>query len=130
MFCLYARTVIPNYDLVKENNAAKILKSFQDTIDELDKMRLQQEFYPIILTCFIQDISYNIWIEDNDGVFVLPWPADYARIAGKYPTGDLAMAIDASYLRSHQELIEYFPEIFKAPYDEFIRTNERWQPID
>lgn len=93
-------------------------------------MRLQQEFYPIILTCFIQDVSYNIWIEDNDGVFVLPWPADYARLAGKYPTGDFAMAIDASYLRSHQELIEYFPEVFEEPYNEYVRTSEKWQPID
>lgn len=130
MFCLYARSVIPNYDLSGNNNAAKILKSFQDTVDELDKMRLQQEFYPIILTCFIQDVSYNIWIEDNDGVFVLPWPADYARIAGKYMTGDFAMAIDASYLRGHSELLEYFPEIFEEPYNEYLRTNEKWQPID
>lgn len=130
MFCLYCRSVIPKYDLLGNNNAARILKSFQDTIDELDKMRLQQEFYPVILTCFIQDVSYNIWIEDNDGVFVLPWPADYARIAGKYMTGDFAMTIDASYLTGHSELLEYFPEIFEEPYNEFKRTNEKWQPID
>lgn len=112
MFVLYARSVIPNHDLTKTNNGNKTLKSFQETIDELDKMRLQQEFYPIFMTNFIQDVSYNVWIEDDDGVFVLPWPADSARITGKYMTGDFAFAIDCSYLRSHQELIEYFPEVF------------------
>ena len=41
MFCLYARSVIPNYDMSKTNNPNKVLKSFQETVDELDKMRLQ-----------------------------------------------------------------------------------------
>lgn len=53
MFALYCRSVIPNYDMTKANNPNKILKSFQESVDELDKMRLQQEFYPIILTCFV-----------------------------------------------------------------------------
>ena len=45
MFALYARSVIPNHDLTKAGNDNKTLKSFQETVDELDKMRLQQEFY-------------------------------------------------------------------------------------
>lgn len=129
MFCLYARSVIPNYDMTKSNNANKILKSFQDTVDELDKMRLQQEFYPIIVTNFVQDVSYNVWIEDDDGVFVLPWPADSARITGKYMTGEFSYAIDATYLRSHQELIEYFPEVFEQLYRDYETTREKWQPM-
>lgn len=129
MFVLYCRSVIPNHDLTKENNPQKVLKSFQETVDELDKMRLQQEFYPIILTCFVQDVSYNVWIEDDDGVFVLPWPADSARITGKYMTGEFAYAIDCSYLRGHQELIEYFPEVFEQLYRDYESTREKWQPM-
>lgn len=129
MFCLYARSVIPNYDLTKENPQDKILKSFQETVDELDKMRLQQEFYPILVTNFIQDVSYNFWIEDDDGVFVFPWPADYARICGKYMTGEFAFAINCSYFRSHMELIDYYPDIFKPLYDEWQKTNEQWQVV-
>lgn len=41
MFVLYCRSVIPNHDLTKTNNPTKTLKSFQETVDELDKMRLQ-----------------------------------------------------------------------------------------
>lgn len=129
MFMLYARSIIPNYDLVKENSLDKIKKSFQETVDELDKMRLQQEFYPILVTSFIQDVSYNFWIEDDDGVFVFPWPADSARIIGKYMTGEFAFAIDCSYLRSHQELLEYFPDIFQSLYDEWQSTGEKFQPV-
>ena len=129
MFCLYARSVIPNYDMSKTNNPNKVLKSFQESVDELDKMRLQQEFYPIIVTNFVQDVSYNVWIEDDDGVFVLPWPADYARITGKYMTGEFAYAIDCSYLRGHQELIEYFPEVFEQLYRDYESTREKWQPM-
>lgn len=129
MFVLYCRSVIPNHDLTKTNNDRKILKSFQETVDELDKMRLQQEFYPIFVTNFIQDVSYNVWIEDDDGVFVLPWPADYARISGKYMTGEFAYVVDATYLRGHQELIEYFPEVFEQIYRDYESTNEKWQPM-
>ena len=129
MFCLYARSVIPNYDLTAENASDKILKSFQDTVDELDKMRLQQEFYPILVTNFIQDVSYNFWIEDDDGVFVFPWPADYARICGKYMSGEFAFAINCSYFRSHMELLEYYPEIFQPLYDEWQATNQQWQVV-
>ena len=129
MFVLYCRSVIPNHDLTKTNNPRKVLKSFQDSVDELDKMRLQQEFYPIFVTNFIQDVSYNVWFEDDDGVFVFPWPADSARIIGKYMTGEFAYAIDASYLRSHQELLEYFPEPFETLYREYEVTGEKWQPM-
>ena len=127
MFALYARSVIPNYDMAKSNNDNKILKSFQETVEELDKMRLQQEFYPIFVTNFIQDVSYNVWIEEDDGVFVLPWPADYARISGKYLTGEFSYAVDASYLRNHQELLEYFPEPFEEIYKNWQSTGEKWQ---
>ena len=129
MFALYARSVIPNIDLTKETDANKMLKSFQDTVDELDKMRLQQEFYPIIVTNFIQDVSYNVWIEDDDGVFVLPWPADYARISGKYMTGEFAYVINVSYLNAHKELLEYFPEVFEPLFKEYESTNQQWQPM-
>ena len=61
MFCLDCRSMIPKYDLVKENNPDKILKAYQNTLDAVSLMRLQQEFYPIIFTCFVQDIYYGIY---------------------------------------------------------------------
>ena len=114
MFCLDCRSVIPNYDLVKDNqNNKKILKSFQDTIDQLDLMNIQAEFHSPIIQCFIQDVFYGLWIKDDTGSFIFPIPADYCRIAGRYMTGDYAFAISNQYLRKYPELLEYLPEVFK-----------------
>lgn len=129
MFSLDCRSIIPNYDLVKENNPEKYLKVYQQTLDEVGNMRLQQEFYNIFFTCFVQDIYYGIYLHDDTGVFHLQLPADYCKISGKFMTGDFAYVFDASWLRSRQELIEYIPDPFKKIWDEYQRTGERWQSI-
>lgn len=126
MFCLDARTVIPKYDLAKKNNDNKILKAYQTTIEALDKMRLQQEFYNIFLTCFIQDIYYGIYLEDDTGVLHLQIPADYCKIIGKYTTGDFSFAIDTSYLKNRQELIEYIPDVFGEIWKESQEGKIKW----
>lgn len=129
MFCLDCRSVIPKYDLVKENNPDKYLKAYQNTLDELSNMRLQQEFYNIFFTCFVQDIFYGIYLHDETGSFYLPLPADYCKISGKFMTGDFSYVFDASWLRSRQELLEYIPDPFKKIWDEYQKTNEKWQII-
>lgn len=129
MFCLDARSVVPEYDLVKGGDVNKTLKSYQDTLLTLDKMHLQQEFYNIYLTCFVQDVFYGIYITDETGVFIYPIPADYAKISGKYLTGDFAFALDCTYLRSRQELLEYMPEPFETLYREYESTGQKWQPV-
>ena len=129
MFCLDCRSVIPNYDLVKENNPDKYIKIYQNTLDELTNMRLQQEFYNIFFTCFVQDVYYGIYLHDDTGVFHFQLPADYCKIVGKFMTGDFSYAFDASWLRSRQELLEYIPDPFKKMYDEYMRTNEKWQIV-
>lgn len=130
MFCLDCRSIIPKYDLVKENNPDKVLKAYQTTLDAVSHMRLQQEFYPIIFTCFVQDIYYGIYLSDDTGVFHMQLPADYCKIAGKFMTGDLSYFFDVSYLRNRQELIEYFPEVFEKPWNDYQSTGEKWQLLD
>lgn len=130
MFCLDCRSIIPKYDLVKENNPDKVLKAYQNTLDAVSAMRLQQEFYPIIFTCFVQDIYYGIYLHDDTGVFHLQLPADYCKIAGKFMTGDLSYFFDVTYLRSRQELIEYFPEVFEQPWKDYQSTGQKWQLLD
>lgn len=126
MFTLDSRSIIPKYDLIKTNNDSKILKAYQTTLDEVEKMRLQQEFYNIYLTCFIQDVYFGIYLEDDTGIFHLQIPADYCKITGKFMTGDFAYAIDASFLRNRQELIEYIPYPFEDIWDEYQKTGNRW----
>lgn len=126
MFVLNARKVVPPYDLIKGGDPKKMLKAYSETLDMLEKMNLQQEMRNAYLSCFIQDVFYGVVIYDDNGIFIWPVPADYAKIAGKYTTGDYSFAIDCSYFRSHQELLEYMPDPLDKMYKEYQSTNQKW----
>lgn len=129
MFCLNARKIIPPYDLVKGGDAKKMLKSYNDTLTILEKLNLQQEMRNAYLNCFIQDVFYGVVIYDDTGIFIWQVPADYAKIAGKYTTGDYSFAIDMSYFRSHQELLEYLPDPLQTMYNAYQSDNQKWQLV-
>lgn len=129
MFDLNSRSVIPKYDMVKVGDSNKILKSYNDTLDVLDNMRVQDELYNAFLTCFIQDVFYGVVFYDETGIFIYNFPADYAKISGKYMTGDFAYSIDTTYFKSHKELLDYFPEPFQKMCDDAKATGIRWQPV-
>lgn len=129
MFCLDCREIHPNYDIVKTTDSNKMIKSFKETIDWMDLLDMKGQMYAPIVSCFLQDVFYGVHITDETGTFIFEIPPQYARIAGKYMTGDLAFAMDASYLKSHQELIEYLPEPFEQIWNDYNSTGERWQFI-
>ena len=64
-------------------------------------------------------------------MFILPLPTDYCRISGIYQTGDFSFAMDMSYFRSRQELLELWGDPFTSMYRayESDTTNGRWQPM-
>ena len=129
MFDLNARSVIPPYDMVKGGDAQKMLKSFQDTVNVLDNMHLQGEFYNVYVNCFIQDVFYGVVFYDDTGIFIYNFPADYARSAGKYMTGDFGYEVDCSYFKKYPELLEYFPEPFGTIYKQYEKDGIRWQEM-
>lgn len=129
MIDLSARSVIPPYDMVKGGDAQKALKSFQDTIEVLDNMHLPGEFYTVYLNCFVQDVFYGVVFYDDTGMFIYNFPADYARISGKYMTGDFGYEVDCSYFKKYPELLDYFPEPFKTLYDQYQKDGLRWQEM-
>lgn len=129
MFCLDARSVIPPFDIIKGGDEKKMLKSFNDTSNYLEKMHLQQEFINIYKTCFVQDVFYGIYIKDETGVFIYPIPADYGRIMGKYMTGDFYYAVDMTYFRSRQELLTYMPDPLQKMWDEYNDTGQKWVKV-
>lgn len=129
MFCLDCRSVIPQYDMVKGGDAQKTLKSFQDTINVLDNMHLQGELYNVFVNCFVQDVFYGVVFYDDTGIFIYNFPADYARIAGKYMSGDFGYEVDCSYFKKYPELLEYFPDPFKTIYDQYEKDGIRWQEM-
>ncbi len=134
MFCLDARTVIPNFDLVEKNDKKAIRKSYNDTLDALDKMNLQYEFLKVYMTCFREDVFYGVYYfdpqsTDSTSFFIMPLDPDYCRIQGVYSTGDFAFAMDMSYFRSHLELLEYWGEPFQSLYNEFLKDGIKYKTI-
>lgn len=129
MFCLDARSIIPKYDLLGENDSEKTLKSYMETIQTVENMRLQHELYNAYVNCFIQDVFYAIVLYDEEGIFLYPIPAAYGKIIGKFKQGDFSYAIDMTYFRSRQEVLEYIPDPLKTMYQEYQRTGQKWVAV-
>lgn len=130
MFDLNARTVIPKYDLVKNNNSNKILKSYYETLLWLERMNLQHEFLAVLINNFIEDVFFGCCWIDETGTFILPLPAEYCKINGKYFTGDFSFEVDMSYYKRYEYLIEYLGEPFTSMYSAYGGENaNRWQKM-
>lgn len=132
LFCLEARSIIPKYDLIKPDSDDKILKSFNDTAKMLGAWNINNEFLKVIITCMIQDVSYNCAYYDDTGLYLLPLPADYCKIYAQYPDGSFAFMVDMSYFRgTNNWLIEAWGEPFASMYRAFETegNNGRWQPM-
>lgn len=130
LFCLEARSVIPPYDLIKPDSDDKILKSFNDTVKMLGAWNINNEFFKVIVTCMLQDVSYNCAYYDDSGLFLLPLPADYCKIYGQYPSGDQAVVVDMSFFRgTNNWLIEEWGEPFISMWRayELDKSAGRWQ---
>lgn len=130
LFCLEARSIIPKYDLVKPESDEKILRSYNDTLQMLNKWNIINEFIKTNTTCFIQDVSFNCAYYDDTGLYLLPLPIDRCRIYGQYYAGDFAFEVDMSYFNGTNEwLIEAWGEPFSTMFSDYRRTNEKWQPM-
>lgn len=129
MFCLDARSIIPNYNITKEVSDSKILKSYYKTMTLLRPWNINNEFFKVIATCFIQDVSYNCAYADDTGLFLLPLPADYCRILAQYPSGDFQFAFNMRYFSSNQEYLQYWGSPFIQMWDDYQSTNENWQVV-
>lgn len=131
MFCLNARSVIPPYSMTEDNDKDSILESYQSTLDILDKMNLQYEFFKAYVTCFIEDVFYGVVYFDEksdkkSSMFFLPLPPEYCRIQGIWENGNFAFAMDMSYFKRNQELLEIWGEPFQSMYSEYESSGVKY----
>lgn len=135
MFYLDGRSVIPKYSLVGENDKESILKSYYDTLLFLDRLNLNYEFLKACITCFREDVFYGcVYYDENSDVtpsmFILPLDPDYCKISGVYQTGDFGFAMDMTYFRNRQDILEFWGEPFTTMYDAYGGNNaNRWQQM-
>lgn len=126
---LNTRSVIPDYDPTKEQDESKVLANYYKTLKILDSVDWNYEFFNVLLTTWIQDVSYNcVWWED-DQFFMLPLPTQYCKIVGKYGDGTFMFAFDYSYFKSKPDILELWGEPFKSEFEAYLRegTAGRWR---
>ena len=130
MFDLNARTVIPQYDPIKEVDSQKILKSYYETLQWLERMNLQHEFLPVLVNNFIEDVFYGCCWIDETGMFIYQLPPEYCKITGRYFTFDYAYSVDMSYFKKYEYIIDYLGEPLSTMYNAYNGDNaKKWQPM-
>lgn len=130
MFDLNARTVVPPFSLTEDNDPDSILQSYYESLQWLDRMNLQHEFLSVFINNFIEDVYYGCCWIDETGIFVLQLPPEYCKITGKYFTGDFSFAVDMSYYKKYEYLIEYLGEPLSSMYSAYGGDNSnKWQQM-
>lgn len=126
MWDLRCRNVKPKYDLVNgfDKNALKI---YNDTLIQLDKYNLQENFYGILVNCYLYDVCYFLWFQDDTGAIPFILPPEHCKVIGQYMTGDLAFAINIKSIeRWNKNIFEYIGEPFTSMLETAKRENVSW----
>lgn len=124
-----ARTIIPRTDLVKGTDNTKMLKSYNDTADILERMNLNRNMKKVMTTVLREDIFYGLYWLDDTGMIVIPMDPDYCMIQGITSYGNYIFALDVTWFRSRQDILEYWGEPFISMYREYERTGVKWQEV-
>lgn len=130
MFDLNARYVVPPYSMTKKNNKNKMLKSYYETLEILDVMDLQHQMLPVFINNFLEDAFFGCCWIDETGMFILPIPAEYCKISGRYFTGDYSFSVDMSNYKKYEDIIESLGEPFTSMYKAYGGNNSnKWQSM-
>lgn len=124
-----ARSIIPRTDLVKGMDQTKMLKSFNDTADLLERMHLERWAKRIMTPLLREDVFYGVYWLDDTGMVVIPMDPDYCMISGITSYGNYLCAIDMSWFRSRQDILEFWGEPFDQMYRDYQSSGIKWQEI-
>lgn len=135
MFELDCRTVVPSdtvYNPVKKAgvNDQKLIKNYFETVNWLDIMHLQRHFHDPLTVAFREDVFFGLYWLDEEGLIIIKWDPQYARIDGVYNTGNFSFSIDVTWFRSRQDILEIWGSPFTEMYKEYERTGVKWQHVD
>lgn len=126
---LNARQIIPKMDLTKGLDEKKALKSYYDTLELIDRMNLTRNFKKVYSTVWREDVFYGLYWIDDTGMIVIPWDPDYAKISGITSYGNYTFAIDVTWFRNRQDILEFWGEPYTTLYNNYLRDNNKWQEV-
>lgn len=130
MFDLNARYVVPAYNPTEDNDKESVLKNYYDTLVVLDRMDLQNQFLPVLINNFIEDVFYGCCWIDETGIFILKIPPEYCRISGKYFTGDYSFYVDMSKYKKFEDVLEFLGDPLQSMYKAYGGDSKnKWQPM-
>ena len=124
-----ARTIIPCTDLVKGVDNSKMIKSFNDTSDLLDRMNLERHAKKIMTPILREDVFYGVYWLDDTGMVVIPLDPDFCIISDITSYGNYLCAMDMSWFRSRQDILEFWGEPFESMYQEYLNSGVKYQQI-
>lgn len=128
MFDLRCRKVVPQYNLSGQHDKTAMLRTYNETLDVLDRMNLQGNMNEIISHCLIEDVCYAITYYDETGMFFYILDPRWCRIDSRYYTGDFGFSINMSHWANikFQEELEFLGDPLRSMYEEYVRTGKRW----
>lgn len=131
MYRLDCRVITPNYSFTKGIDATKSLKQFEDTVNYMDILSLQNNFNAPLLNMWIEDVSFNLYFQDDTGSMVWHIDANEAVIDSTYTVHGgfcYGMALDMSKWRNaqRQELIEWLGEPLISMWKEYENTGIKY----
>ena len=131
--------VIPNVDMVEDNDDEKILQSYQEVLKWLEKMNLDMQIFSMLVTCWREDVFYGYhYTEESDeqdvnSFVILPLDPDYCRISSVNYNGVLNCAFDFSFFDSSSNAVylEVWDKEFTTKYNAYKKDSKlRWQELD
>ena len=128
MFELNCRKITPKFDLVKTNDPKKFLKSYNDTLNALDILNIQNNMLEALINVFVEDVYFGLILKDETGSFFYKLNPDECLIDGKYYTGNYSFSLDMSKWAStkKQKIIKYIGEPLVSMYNEYQKTNVKY----
>ncbi|MBQ0035586.1 MAG: hypothetical protein KBT35_01570 [Firmicutes bacterium] len=131
MFRLDARSVIPNYSLIEDNDKDAVLESYESTLKILDKMGLQLEFLKVYTICMIEDVYYGVkYFDENsnfgNSLFLLQMPPQYCKLQGIFPNGTLAYSLNMDFFKRNKDLLELWGEPFQSMQKQYDKDGIKW----
>ena len=131
MYCLNCRMIQPPYTFSNglDNDALKV---YDETLDYLDILSLQNNINTALVNMYICDISYNLFFHDDTGSFFYPIDPTEAAIESIYNIKDggicLGFAIDMSKWKNaqRQSLIEWLGEPLSSMWNEYQATGIKY----
>lgn len=135
---LTAYNVIPNVNMVEDNDNESILANYEKTLRWLEKMNLAGQIFSMLVTCWREDTFYGYIYYDESGepdvnsFVILPLDGNYCKISSVNYDGTLNFAYDFSYFGGTNSIyLEYWDKEFTTKYNAYQSNSQlRWQELD